>query len=30
MTAILVAALAYVVPTFPLGYSWRLTVFKDR
>ena len=29
MTAILVAALAYVVPTSPLGYSWHLTVFKD-
>ena len=30
MTDILVAALAYIVPTFPLGYVWHLTVFRDR
>ena len=30
MTAILVAALCYVLPTFPLGYVWHLTLFKDR
>jgi hypothetical protein len=27
---VLVAALAYILPTFPLGYIWHLTVFKDR
>jgi hypothetical protein len=25
----LLAILAYVIPTFPLGYLWHLTVFKD-
>jgi hypothetical protein len=30
MRDIIVAALAYVVPTFPLAYVWHLTVFKDR
>ena len=30
MSDILVAALAYIVPTFPLGYVWHLTLFKDR
>lgn len=30
MTDILVAALAYIVPTFPLGYVWHLTVFRER
>jgi hypothetical protein len=29
-TDILSAALAYIVPTFPLGYFWHLTVFKER
>lgn len=24
------AALAYLVPTFPLGYSWHLVLFADR
>lgn len=27
---VLFAALAYIVPTFPLGYVWHLTVFKER
>jgi hypothetical protein len=26
----LLAALAYVVPTFPLGYFWHLTLFADQ
>src|SRR5882724_2554054 len=30
MTAVIVAALAYIIPTFPLGYVWHLTVFKER
>ena len=30
MTAILIAALAYILPTFPLGYVWHLTAFKQR
>jgi hypothetical protein len=25
----LLAVLAYVIPTFPLGYLWHLTIFKD-
>lgn len=25
----LLAALAYVLPTFPLGYFWHLTIFAD-
>ena len=24
------AALAYIIPTFPLGYFWHLTTFKER
>jgi hypothetical protein len=24
------AALAYIIPTFPLGYVWHLTIFKER
>jgi hypothetical protein len=27
---VLLAALAYIIPTFPLGYVWHLTTFKDR
>jgi len=27
---VLGAALAYIVPTFPLGYVWHLTTFKER
>ena len=27
---IAIAALAYIIPTFPLGYIWHLTTFKDR
>lgn len=27
---LVVAALAYIVPTFPLGYVWHLAVFKKR
>ena len=30
MNGIIVAALAFVVATFPLGYVWHLTVFKGR
>lgn len=30
MTAVFIAALAYILPTFPLGYLWHLTVFKQR
>jgi hypothetical protein len=30
MRDIIVAALAYVAPTFPLAYVWHLTVFRDR
>jgi hypothetical protein len=26
----LLAMLAYIVPTFPLGYFWHLVAFKDR
>ena len=26
----LFAVLAYLLPTFPLGYLWHLTVFRDR
>lgn len=29
MTDIIVAALAYILPTFPLGYVWHMTIFKD-
>jgi hypothetical protein len=25
----LLAALAYIIPTFPLGYFWHLTIFKS-
>lgn len=28
-TRFLLAVLAYVIPTFPLGYLWHLTVFKN-
>ena len=28
-TRFLLAALAYIVPTFPLGYLWHLVLFKD-
>ena len=27
---VLLATLAYVIPTFPLGYVWHLNTFKDR
>jgi hypothetical protein len=27
-TRFLLAALAYIVPTFPLGYLWHLTIFR--
>lgn len=30
LSDLLVAALAYIVPTFPLGYVWHLTAFKER
>ncbi len=30
MTDVLIAALAYILPTFPLGYVWHLTIFKQR
>ena len=30
MTRFLLAMLAYIVPTFPLGYVWHLVAFKDR
>jgi hypothetical protein len=30
MTDILLAALIYLIPTFPLGYVWHLTTFKER
>ncbi len=30
MTQILIAALVYIVGTFPLAYAWHLTVFKER
>jgi len=29
MTEVIIAALAYILPTFPLGYVWHLTIFKD-
>jgi hypothetical protein len=28
-TRFLLAALAYIIPTFPLGYFWHLTIFRD-
>ena len=28
-TRFLLAALAYIVPTFPLGYLWHLVIFKN-
>ena len=28
-TRFLLAALAYIVPTFPLGYLWHLVIFKS-
>ena len=28
-TRFLLAALAYIVPTFPLGYLWHLVFFKS-
>jgi hypothetical protein len=30
MADIVIAALAYIVPTFPLAYAWHLTLFKAR
>jgi hypothetical protein len=30
MTAIVTAALVYVILTFPLGYVWHLTLFRER
>jgi hypothetical protein len=29
MTRRILGALAYIVPTFPLGYLWHLTIFAD-
>lgn len=28
-TRFMLAVFAYVIPTFPLGYLWHLTIFKD-
>jgi hypothetical protein len=28
-TRFLLAAMAYIIPTFPLGYFWHLTIFRD-
>lgn len=30
MKKIVLAALAYIIPTFPLGYFWHLAFFADR